>query len=181
MADALLSAFLGVLFDRLASPELLNFARQEGLEKKLKKWSKMLPRIEAVLDDAEEKQENGVAVKRWLGDLRDLAYDADDVLDEFATEALRQKLTRGNHAGTSKVRNFIPACCTGFTPSAIKIIMRLGSEMEPFSDQDGHSTRLCGSSLFGVSCTRRRFSSSGSCTCGPQLVSSASEGADLRS
>jgi hypothetical protein len=51
MADALLSAFLGVLFDRLASPELLNFARQEGLEKKLKKWSKMLPRIEAVLDE----------------------------------------------------------------------------------------------------------------------------------
>jgi Leucine-rich repeat (LRR) protein len=130
MAEALLSAFLGVLFDRLASPELLNFARQEGLEKKLEKWSKMLPRIEAVLDDAEQKQENGVAVKRWLDDLRDLAYDADDILDEFATEALRQKLTGGNHAGTSKVRNFIPACCTGFTPSAIKINMRLGSEME---------------------------------------------------
>jgi len=130
MAEALLSAFLGVLFDRLASPELLNFARQEGLEKKLEKWSKMLPRIEAVLDDAEQKQENGVAVKRWLDDLRDLAYDADDILDEFATEALRQKLTGGNHAGISKVRNFIPACCTGFTPSAIKINMRLGSEME---------------------------------------------------
>jgi Leucine-rich repeat (LRR) protein len=130
MAEALLSAFLGVLFDRLASGELLNFARQEGLEKKLEKWSKMLLRIEAVLDDAEEKQENGVAVKRWLDDLRDLAYDADDILDEFATEALRQKLTGGNHAGTSKVWNFIPACCTGFTPSAIKINMRLGSEME---------------------------------------------------
>jgi hypothetical protein len=130
MADALLSAFLGVLFDRLASRELLNFARQEGLEKKLDKWSKLLPRIKAVLNDAEEKQVNGDEVKRWLDDLRDLAYDADDVLDEFATEALRQKLTRGNHAGTSKVRNFIPACCTGFTPSAIKINMRLGSEIE---------------------------------------------------
>jgi hypothetical protein len=126
MAEALLSAFLGVLFDRLASRELLNFARQEGLEKKLKKWSKMLPRIEAVLDVAEEKQENGVAVKRWLYDLRDLAYDADDILDEFGTEALRQKLTAGNHAGASKVRKLIH----GFTPSAIKINMKLGSEME---------------------------------------------------
>jgi Leucine-rich repeat (LRR) protein len=130
MGDALLSAFLGVLFDRLASRELLNFARQEGLEKKLDKWSKMLPRIKAVLGDAEEKQDNGVEVKKWLDDLRDLAYDVDDILDEFATEALRQKLTGGNHAGTSKVRNFIPACCTGFTPSAIKINMRLGSEMK---------------------------------------------------
>jgi hypothetical protein len=35
MAEALLSAFLGVLFDRLSSWELLNFARREGLEKKL--------------------------------------------------------------------------------------------------------------------------------------------------
>jgi hypothetical protein len=130
MADSLLSAFLGFLFDRLASPELLTFARREGLEKKLIKWSKMLPRIEVVLDDAEEKQETGVAVKRWLDDFRDLAYDVDDILDEFATEALRQKLTGGNHAGTSKVRNFIPACCTGFTPSAIKINMRVGSEMK---------------------------------------------------
>jgi len=49
MADSLLSAFLGFLFDRLASPELLTFARREGLEKKLIKWSKMLPRIEVVL------------------------------------------------------------------------------------------------------------------------------------
>jgi hypothetical protein len=98
MAEVVLSDFLGVLFDRLASPELVNFARQEGLGKKLEKWSKMLPRVEAVLDGAEEKQQNGIAVKRWLDDLRDLAYDADDILDEFATEALRQKLTGGNHA-----------------------------------------------------------------------------------
>jgi hypothetical protein len=131
MAEALLSAFLGVLFDRLASRELLNFARQEGLEKKLEKWSKMLLRIETVLDDAEEKQENGVAVKRWLADLRDLAYDADDILDEFVTEALRQKLTGGNHAGTSKVRKLIH----GLTPSAIRINNRLGLEMEEITDR----------------------------------------------
>jgi ribosome assembly protein YihI (activator of Der GTPase) len=75
MAEAVLSASLGVLFDRLASPELLNFARQEGLEEKLDKWTKMLSTIEAVLDDAEEKQDHGRAVKKWLDDLRDLAYD----------------------------------------------------------------------------------------------------------
>jgi hypothetical protein len=42
-----------VLFDRLASHDLLNFARQEGLRKKLDKWRKMLKRIQAVLDDAD--------------------------------------------------------------------------------------------------------------------------------
>jgi hypothetical protein len=64
MAEALLSAFLGVLFDRLSSRELLNFARREGLEKKLEKWSRMLPRIKAVLADAEEKRDHGVEVKK---------------------------------------------------------------------------------------------------------------------
>jgi len=48
-----LDAFLQVLFDRLASRELLNFARREGLGKKLDKWRKTLSRIQAVLDDAD--------------------------------------------------------------------------------------------------------------------------------
>jgi signal recognition particle GTPase len=131
MADAVLSALLGVVFDRLASPELLNFARREGLDqKKLDKWSKTLKRIEAVLDDADEKQHTERAVKDWLDDLRDLAYDVDDILDEFATEDLRQKLTGGNQASPSKVRNLIPACCTGLIPSTVKVNMRLGSEIE---------------------------------------------------
>ncbi|KAK4849925.1 hypothetical protein QYF36_002146 [Acer negundo] len=45
-----------------------------------------------VLGDAEEKQLTEMAVKTWLDDLRDLAYDVEDVLDEFATEALSRKL-----------------------------------------------------------------------------------------
>jgi ElaB/YqjD/DUF883 family membrane-anchored ribosome-binding protein len=130
MAEALLSAFLGVLFDRLSSWELLNFACRKGLEKKLEKWSRMLPRIKAVLADAEEKQDHGVEVKKWLDDLRDLAYDVDDILDEFATKALQQKLTGGYQARTSKVRNFILTCCTGF-----KINNRMGSEIEEITDR----------------------------------------------
>jgi hypothetical protein len=42
-----------VLFDRLASHDLLNFARREGLRKKIDKWRKILKRIQAVLDDAD--------------------------------------------------------------------------------------------------------------------------------
>jgi ElaB/YqjD/DUF883 family membrane-anchored ribosome-binding protein len=45
-----------------------------------------------VLDDADEKQHTNRAVKQWVDDLRDLAYDVEDVLDEFATEALLRKL-----------------------------------------------------------------------------------------
>ncbi|XP_035541688.1 zinc finger BED domain-containing protein DAYSLEEPER-like [Juglans regia] len=56
MAELLLSAFLEVLFDRVASPELLKFAHREGLRKQLDKWRETMERIREVLDDAEEKQ-----------------------------------------------------------------------------------------------------------------------------
>ncbi|XP_059439994.1 putative disease resistance protein RGA3 [Corylus avellana] len=133
VGEVFLSAFLQVLFDRLASPELLNFARREGLGKKTDMWRKTLKRIEAVLDHANEKQNVERAVKDRLDDLRDLAYDVEDILDEFATEALRRRLTGGNEATTTKVRNLIS--CTS-TPFMIKY--RMESKIQEIDAQFKH-------------------------------------------
>uniref|UniRef100_A0A2N9HXT2 NB-ARC domain-containing protein n=1 Tax=Fagus sylvatica TaxID=28930 RepID=A0A2N9HXT2_FAGSY len=89
IGEAALSAFFQVMFDKLTSPDLLKIFKQEQVDADLKKWKTMLPMICAVLDDAEEKQVTSKFVKKWLDELEDLAYDADDILDEFATEALR--------------------------------------------------------------------------------------------
>ncbi|KAG6714257.1 hypothetical protein I3842_05G195400 [Carya illinoinensis] len=132
VGELFLAAFLQVLFNRLASPELLAFARREGLKKKLDKWRKMLSMIQKVLDDAEEKElhAQSTAVKEWLEDLKDLAYDVEDILDEFATEALRCKLKVKNQASTSKVRNLIPAYFSGLSPYAIMLRTRLESNIK---------------------------------------------------
>ncbi|KAF5445412.1 hypothetical protein F2P56_034462, partial [Juglans regia] len=104
VGELFLSATLQVLFDRLASPELLQFARQKKLRKQLNKWKKTLTGIRKVLDDAEEKQHIDRSVKDWLDDLRDLAYDVEDILDEAATEvALRRTLMSESQASTSKI------------------------------------------------------------------------------
>lgn len=94
MAELLLSAFLPVLFDRLASRDLFNFLGQlqGGVSSELRNWERKLKMIQAVLSDAEEKQLTDEAVKMWLDNLQDLAYDAEDILDEFATQALERKL-----------------------------------------------------------------------------------------
>ncbi|KAK3229024.1 hypothetical protein Dsin_000905 [Dipteronia sinensis] len=84
--------------------------------------------IEAMLIDAEEKQLTDEAVKMWLDDLQDLAYDADDILDEFSTQALRTKSNQ--QATTSKLNNIIPACFTGLTPSAFKFNFSMGSKID---------------------------------------------------
>ncbi|TYG96751.1 hypothetical protein ES288_A11G377400v1 [Gossypium darwinii] len=52
--------------------------------------------IKAVLLDAEERSVTSQLVKDWLEKLRDVLYDADDLLDDFSAEALRKDLLGGN-------------------------------------------------------------------------------------
>ncbi|EOY19750.1 NB-ARC domain-containing disease resistance protein [Theobroma cacao] len=79
------------------------------------KWEMILRTIHTVLGDAEEKKMKNQAVKVWLADLQDLAYDVDDILDEFATEALGRKLMKEHQASTSKAEKFL----TSLHPSSI--------------------------------------------------------------
>ncbi|KAH0981703.1 hypothetical protein GBA52_008880 [Prunus armeniaca] len=105
VAEIFLGAFLQLLLDRLAPREILNyFGLVKGVDKKLNKWRDNLSEIVAVLNDAEEKQltDNSVDVKSWLGNLRDLAYDVEDVLDKFATKILKRKIEGRDQASTSK-------------------------------------------------------------------------------
>ncbi|GAY65137.1 hypothetical protein CUMW_238930 [Citrus unshiu] len=86
-------AILTVTVEMLLALEVIQlFARQEQIEADLKKWEELLVIIKVVLDDAEEKQITKPLMKKWLGKLQNLAYDAEDMLDEFATEAFRRKL-----------------------------------------------------------------------------------------
>ncbi|KAL7204501.1 hypothetical protein ACSBR2_017556 [Camellia fascicularis] len=58
----------------------------------------------------------------WLEELTDLAYDLDDILDEFATEALRRQLTSESQAAStskSKLWAMIPRCCKGLNPTTL--------------------------------------------------------------
>ncbi|XP_031264027.1 putative disease resistance RPP13-like protein 1 [Pistacia vera] len=130
LSEVFLSAFLQLLFDRLASRELMNFAQREGVPSKLKKWEKTLKMIEAVLNDAEEKQLTDGAVKMWLDDLQDLAYDVEDILEEFATEVVRCKLEEEDQASTSKAQSLIPSCLGAWRPSAFKFNTRIRSKIK---------------------------------------------------
>ncbi|KAF2316081.1 hypothetical protein GH714_040876 [Hevea brasiliensis] len=93
VGGAILSAFLPVLFDRMASKEFLHFFKgrklNDGLLNRLKTT---LNSVNGLLADAEEKQITQAAVKIWLDDLKEAVYEADDLLDEIAYKALQSKL-----------------------------------------------------------------------------------------
>ncbi|KAH9726743.1 putative disease resistance RPP13-like protein 1 [Citrus sinensis] len=132
--EILLNAFFQVLFGRLASRNLLSFVRQlqGGVDSELKNWEKKLKMIRAVLCDAEEKQLTDEAVKMWLDELQDLAYDTEDILDEFATQALESKLMAQNHDSSGEVLSFIPA---GLNPNAIMFNYSMGSKIKDITSR----------------------------------------------
>ena len=123
LLEAAFSSLFKVLSGTLTSSDLLKIFQQEQVHVDLNNWKELLMIITAVLEDAEEKRETSRWVKIWLEDLEGLAYDADDILDEYATEVLRRKLKAKPSA--SRVRKFIPACCMGFNPSSIKFVANM--------------------------------------------------------
>jgi hypothetical protein len=61
--------------------------------------------VNAVLEDAEDKQFTRLDVKEWLDELKDAVYDAEDTLDKIVTKDLRRKLDTEFGTIESKVRN----------------------------------------------------------------------------
>ncbi|KAB1228009.1 putative disease resistance RPP13-like protein 1 [Morella rubra] len=106
VGGALLSAFLQVVIDRAASREVIDFLRRHkligGLVYKLKT---ALMAVNVLVEDAEEKQATKPNVKKWLDELKDAVYEAEDILDKVATQALRRKLDAEFETTAIKVRN----------------------------------------------------------------------------
>ncbi|KAJ4769936.1 Disease resistance protein (CC-NBS-LRR class) family [Rhynchospora pubera] len=66
------------------------------IETELKNLMDLLMRIKATLNDAEEREIRDESVKLWLKELKGVAYDAEDVLDEYNYEVLRAQVEARN-------------------------------------------------------------------------------------
>ncbi|XP_052486532.1 putative disease resistance RPP13-like protein 1 isoform X2 [Gossypium raimondii] len=138
IGEAALSAFLELLSAKLLDSVLNLVADHRQVHQQLNLWQSILPEIKAVLNHAEEKQIKDEGVKNWLDDLQDLAYDVDDVLDEFAYQELRLKLQKTQaQASSSKVRKLIPTCCTGghFSPLSFMFNAKMISKIQAITDR----------------------------------------------
>ncbi|KAK9019764.1 hypothetical protein V6N11_054272 [Hibiscus sabdariffa] len=106
--EVVVSKVIDFFLDKLASSDLLQFATEKEVQQEIQKLNKELKEIRAVLDDAEERQMKEQVVKDWLINLQDLAYDVEDVLDEFATEMGSRNLMVERRGSSSKRPRLIP-------------------------------------------------------------------------
>ncbi|GMP42217.1 hypothetical protein CsSME_00012033 [Camellia sinensis var. sinensis] len=134
------SGFVNLLFGKMISFVSSKLPTFEGIDTQLTNWTNMLSQIEAFLIDAEEKQLTDRAVNLWLDDLQDLAYDLDDLVDEFAAEALQHKLkAKQPQASSSKVWNLIP----NFKPRDVLFNFKMKSKIEEINTRLHNSFEQC--------------------------------------
>ncbi|XP_050118393.1 putative disease resistance protein RGA3 isoform X2 [Malus sylvestris] len=87
----------------LAAQEISLF---RGFKKELDELSESLMEIQEYLGDvAHQPQDRGVAVRNWVKKLKDVAHDANEVLEDINYEVLRRKVEIQDHM-KKKVLNF---------------------------------------------------------------------------
>ncbi|XP_022896600.1 putative disease resistance RPP13-like protein 1 [Olea europaea var. sylvestris] len=133
LAELFLSAFIQALFQQLASSLVVAFTRRERIDTHCNKWQQNLSFIQAVIDDAENKQLTDQAVKVWLEGLRDLFYDLEDILEEITTQALIQQ-HEGVLPRTSLLRKLIPTC-SSLLPASLASNHRMVSKVKEISNR----------------------------------------------
>ncbi|EHA8590858.1 putative disease resistance protein RGA1 [Cocos nucifera] len=77
-----------MVFDKLASLALQEFGSLWVVEHDLNWLCHTLLKILSIVKDIEMREIRDQSLKMWLKELKDAAYNVDDILDEFEAKAL---------------------------------------------------------------------------------------------
>ncbi|XP_062194854.1 putative disease resistance protein At1g50180 [Phragmites australis] len=91
MAESLLLPVAG----KAAAVLVQSVTRMWGVDDDRRKLEHQLVYVQCLLADAEVKSKTNHAVGTWTKELKAVAYQADDVLDDFQYEALRREPLSG--------------------------------------------------------------------------------------
>nr|XP_024926164.1 putative disease resistance protein RGA3 isoform X2 [Ziziphus jujuba var. spinosa] len=105
MAEVILFNTANRIIGRLGSEAVQEVGLLWGVKNELQELEDTISIIKDVLVDAEEQQVHNVQIRNWLKKLEGVVYEADDLIDDFDTEALRRRAMSGNEL-TKKVRTF---------------------------------------------------------------------------
>ncbi|KAG5230738.1 Fom-2 family protein [Salix suchowensis] len=94
-AELLLTFTIEETLERVISIAAQGIRLAWGSEGQLQRLNNSLTVIQAMLREAARRPVTDYSVKLWLERLQDVAYDAEDVLDEFAYEILRKDQKKG--------------------------------------------------------------------------------------
>ena len=112
-------SIVGKVLEQLESRALQEISSAWGVQSDLKKLKLTLSAIKAVMKDAEQKQASDERLKIWLGKLKDVLIDAENVLDEFQYRVLQKKVMETYGSTSEKVSHFFASS----NPLAVRFAM----------------------------------------------------------
>ncbi|GJN04161.1 hypothetical protein PR202_ga21684 [Eleusine coracana subsp. coracana] len=95
MAESLLLAVVTRVTGKAADVLVQSVTRMWGVDADRHKLQRRLLTMQCMLADAEVKEETNPAVRRWMKELKAVAYLADDILDNIQYEGLRLEAQDG--------------------------------------------------------------------------------------
>ncbi|XP_019094687.1 PREDICTED: probable disease resistance RPP8-like protein 2 isoform X2 [Camelina sativa] len=87
MAEAVVSFGVEKLWELLTRES----ARLNGIDEQVDGLKRQLGRLQSLLKDADEKKNESERVRNFLEDVKDIVYDADDIIESFLLKELRGK------------------------------------------------------------------------------------------
>ncbi|WKA08069.1 hypothetical protein VitviT2T_025823 [Vitis vinifera] len=123
MVESFAFAIADRVLGKLGSALIQEVGLAWGVKTELEELNDTLSTIRAVLLDAEEKQATSHQLRDWLGKLKVGFYDAEDIVDEFEYEALRQKVVA---SGSFKTK----VCSFFSSPKSLAFNLKMGHRVK---------------------------------------------------
>jgi len=102
---ALVSSFVQITIDNLASRFVDIFRGNKSNKKMLSNLKVKLLAVDVVADDAEQKQFTDRRVREWLLQAKDAVFDAEDLLEEIDHALCKTQVEAQSHSTATKVWN----------------------------------------------------------------------------
>ncbi|XP_077226009.1 disease resistance protein RGA2-like isoform X2 [Tasmannia lanceolata] len=106
----MVDAIVNILFENLNSRIQKEFQLLGGVKKDMEKLRSIIQRIRVILPNGEAMAARNEELKDWLSKLSDAAYDADDILSDWAVEDERLEVESTSGCGNIQVSNTFFPC-----------------------------------------------------------------------